>query len=122
MKTSLFLLAFLTLASCSSTGCSSPTRFDKQKWATQADLASYPFRKCMVTDLLASYSLTGASYATLVALLGEPQDSLTVGEVVYKIADEYGSDIDPVYSKTLSFKLDRHGKVKSFNVSEWRAD
>jgi hypothetical protein len=122
MKTFLFLLEFLALVGCSSTGCSSPIRFDKQKWATQADLASYPFRECMVADLVARYPLAGSSYANVVALLGEPQmGGFSSGEIGYGITESYGADIDPVYTKTLLFKLNSQGKVESYSVSEWRA-
>ena len=43
------------------------------------------------------------------------------GEIGYSITESYGADIDPVYTKTLLFKLTSQGKVKSYSVSEWRA-
>ncbi len=37
----------------------------------------------------------------------------------YDIDIDYGSDIDPVYSKTLTFQFDKDSIVKTFEVKEW---
>ena len=73
----------------------------------------------MLKDLQSNYKLDGMSITQIVELLGEPDynnDTL----IVYKVDEKYGSDIDPVYTKTLEFKLGDDKKVKAVEVSEWK--
>ena len=41
-------------------------------------------------------------------------------EIYYDIDVDYRFDIDPIYSKTLSFTFDKDTLVKSFEVNVWK--
>src|SRR5258708_297111 len=102
------------------TGCNRDMKFDKEKWNEQKDPA-FPsvYRKRMVGDLTAHYQLRGIKYGQLVQLLGSPdnQDSVTL---TYKIVEEYGKDIDPVYTRNLEFTCSEDSIITSFKLQEWR--
>jgi hypothetical protein len=100
--------------------CNRDMKFDKEKWNEQQDPAfPSPYRKRILADLTAHYKLKGIKYADLVQLLGDPdlKDSSSVG---YKIVEEYGRDIDPVYTRNLEFTFSKDSVITSFEVHEWR--
>ena len=75
----------------------------------------------MIDDLVKNYQLIGKNYKELVDLLGKPQSKIDNNlYVFYDIDVDYGWDIDPVYTKTLSIGFDKDTIVKSFEVQEWR--
>lgn len=93
-------------------------KFDKIKWSTKNDM-SYPFRNSMLKDLTTHHKLVGLKYDQLVNLLGRPnfKDDTSFA---YIVVEDYGSDIDPVYTKILDFTLSKDSVVKSFKVDEWK--
>ena len=114
-----FIILFLPILFAS---CVNNQKFDKTKWEEQGDLRTYPNRKSMLNDLTKNYKLTGLSYRQLINLLSEP-DNYSDNEkdvVYYEIETDYGSDIDPVYTKTLQMKLTKDSIVKSFTINEWK--
>ncbi|HLP35646.1 hypothetical protein [Lacibacter sp.] len=101
--------------------CQTQKKFDKEKWAEVADLMTFPNRKSMVDDLSKNIPLKGKSYQDIVSLLGQPQHSLdSTMNIGYKIDEDYGSDIDPIYTQTLLLHFDQDSTVKSFEVKEWK--
>lgn len=101
--------------------CQQKQKFEKTKWAEVADLMTFPHRKYMIDDLVQNYQLKGKTYHELVELLGQPQSKLdSTLQVFYDIDVDYGWDIDPVYTKTLSIVFDKDTIVKSFEVQEWK--
>ena len=116
-KQSLFIaLLVLTLFSCQK-----KQKFDRNKWTQTADLMTFPNRKSMLDDLIKNFPLKGKSYKDIVSLLGQPQyyfDSTM--QIGYKIDEDYGSDIDPIYSQTLLFQFDNDSTVKFFELNEWK--
>lgn len=116
--TRLFIISFFALSLFS---CQSHKKFDKLKWAEVADLMTFPNRKFMIKNLLENYQLKGKKYADIVNLLGKPQSKLDSNlKVSYDIDVDYGSDIDPIYSKTLSILFDKDTVVNSFEIHEWK--
>ena len=112
----IFLSLTLTLFSCQS-----QQRFDKEKWAEIADLMTFPNRKHMIDDLVKNYQLKGKKYSEIVELLDKPQSKLdSTMEIYYDIDVDYGFDIDPIYSKTLSITFDKDTLVKTFEVNVWK--
>ena len=101
-------------------GCSN--KFDKAGWAEQTDVQYYPNRNKMLNDLLTNYKLKGISYTQLTDLLGNPEKNWTgeKGEIFYPIITKYGTDIDPVYTKTLIFRLDTDSVVVDYKINEWK--
>ncbi len=117
MKAFIIPLLFIFLASCNNN-----KKFKKEKWQEQGDLKIYIHRKSMLSDLTRNYKLTGLSYRQLINLLGEPENNSDNEKdiVYYEIETAYGSDIDPVYSKTLQIKLTKDSTVDSYAIKEWK--
>jgi hypothetical protein len=115
-KRILFLLVlFITISACH------PKRkFEKERWAEVADLMTFPNRKYMIDDLIHNYKLKGKTYYQIIRLLGEPQSKLdSTFKIFYNIDVDYGNDIDPVYTKTLSITFNKENVVKKIEVYEW---
>lgn len=101
--------------------CQTRQKFDKAKWAEVADLMTFPNRKYMIDDLVKNYQLKGMTYQQLIELLDTPQNKLdSTLRVYYDIDVDYGTDIDPVYTKILSIEFDKDTVVRHFEVQEWR--
>lgn len=101
--------------------CQTQQKFDKLKWAEVADLMTFPNRKYMIDDLTKNYELRGKKYDEIIELLNTPQGKGDNDlEIFYDVDVDYGSDIDPVSSKTLSIQFDKDSTVKMFEVKEWK--
>ena len=112
-NTALFILTLVS--------CHTKQKFDKTKWAEVADLMTFPNRKNMIDDLVQNYQLKGKTYQELTELLGRPQSRLdSTLQVYYDIDIDYGFDIDPVYTKTLSIQFDKDTVVRKYEVQEWK--
>ena len=99
--------------------CQNKLKFDKLLWTTKEYPEAPPqMRNNMVYDLTTNYKLRETSYKNLVELLGEP-DGKDSANLFYDIIVDYGSDIDPVYIKTLSFEMDKDSIIKSYKITEW---
>lgn len=100
--------------------CTQDIDFERTKWIERAD-PIYPsiYRSQMIKDLTTNHKLIGLSYAQLISYLGDP-DGKETNSVVYTIAIDYGSDIDPVYSKKLEFSYSKDSTITSFKILEWK--
>jgi len=109
------LFVILLLISCNETG---QLKFDKTKWDTKDDI-EFPYRNKMLNDLTTNYKLVGLKYREILKLLGEPdyRDTISFG---YRLIEDFGSDIDPIYSKNLAFKLDKDSIITSYKIEEWK--
>jgi hypothetical protein len=95
-------------------------KFDKEKWNEQTDpLFPSPYRPKMLTDLTSNYKLVGYNYSQLIELLGIP-DYKDSSSLSYKVAVDYGHDIDPVYTKNLDFTFSKDSIITSVKVDEWK--
>ena len=113
----LLLLSIIVTVS----SCQQKQEFDKAKWAEVADLMTFPHRKYMIDDLINNYELKGKKYHEIIELLNIPQGKGDNDlQIFYDVDVDYGSDIDPVYSKTLSIQFDQDSIVKMFEVKEWK--
>lgn len=94
--------------------------FDKEKWLEQEDW-DYPRRDNMIDDLIKNHKLKGLSYKQMVELLGDPQGNArdSIG-VYYRIVEDFGSDIDPVYSKNLSIEFNKDSIINKVTIEEWK--
>ena len=85
----------------------------------RGDVGSYPNRDNMLNDLIHNQKLKGLTYKQLIDKIGEPEKNAgDITIVYYDILTDYGYDIDPVYIKTLDFKLDKDSIVSDFRVNE----
>lgn len=101
--------------------CHTQQKFDKNKWAEVGDLMTFPNRKSMVDDLTQNIPLKGKTYQDILSLLGQPQYPIdSTMEIGYKIDEDYGSDIDPIYTQTLLLLFNKDSTVKSFEFQEWK--
>ena len=55
----------------------------------------------------------------VVKLLGIP-DNVDDSSIFYKVVEDYGSDIDPVYTKQLELTLKPDQSVREVKVNEWK--
>jgi hypothetical protein len=103
------------------TSCQKHIPFEKAKWSEQTDPAfPSPYRQQMLSDLMTSYDLVGMKYGNVTALLGKP-DGADSNYFAYRIVEEYGSGIDPVYIKNLVFNFSKDSVVTAVNTDEWKA-
>ena len=115
-KYSIFLSIIIILVSCQT-----EQKFDKAKWAEVADLMTFPNRKYMINDLVKNFQLKGKTYNEIIDLLGQPQSDMnSEHQVFYDIDIDYGSDIDPVYTKILLLQFDKDSIIQNFEVREWK--
>ena len=111
----LLIFVFFTFVSCNR-----QIKFDKNRWNEQADpVFPSSYRPKMLNDLITNNRLIGLRYHQLIELLGIP-DNKDSSFLSYKIVVEYGSDIDPVYTKDLKFTYSRDSLINSFKVIEWK--
>ena len=120
LRTWIFAGSCLAAIVVTMNACEGDMKFDREKWDDQKDPA-FPsvYRKRMVGDLTTQYPLKGMKYDSLVQLLGIPDDKDSVS-LTYKIVEEYGKDIDPVYTQNLEFQFSKDSTITSFKLQEWR--
>lgn len=113
----IIILSFTSLYSCSR-----GTGFNSAGWKTK-DGITYPYRDNMYADLLKKHNLRGYTYKQVIKLLGDPDYDDTIDKkhfVYYEILTDFGTEIDPVYTKTLVIELDSGRNVKDYRIDEWR--
>lgn len=118
-KIMLLVLQFvIVLISVSS--CNQEINFEQNKWKEKTDNV-FPsmYRPQMLNDLTTNHKLVGLSYNNLIQLLGIP-DNTKDNLVSYSIIVDYGSDIDPIYSKDLEFTYSKDSIITSFRIKEWK--
>ena len=112
-----FVVLFFFIPSCNSI---QQIKFDKVKWNERTDPAfPPPYRSKMLKDLTTEHKLVGLKYSQLIELLGEPNFNDS-SSLAYKIIEDYGHDIDPVYTKNLDFTFLKDSTITSFKVYEWK--
>ena len=97
------------------------SKFDKARWDSKEDW-DYPYREAMVGDLIAHHHLKGLSYKQLIDSLGTPESLTDIDGIYYQITMDFGSDIDPVHTKYLVFKLKKDSVVWDFTIREWKKE
>lgn len=100
--------------------CGQHQPFVKTDWDHREDFA-YPLREAMIEDLLTKHKLVGSDIAHVRALLGKP-DYQEKGMVGYQLKVDFGSDIDPVYTKSLLLSITADSLVTAQEVREWRKE
>ncbi len=94
-------------------------KFDRSKWNLKDDMW-YPDRNSMVDDLVKNHKLKGLTYKELTKLVGEPDRwESNIDSPYYEIVTDFGSDIDPVYTKSLVVYLNKDSVITSLKILEW---
>lgn len=114
IRTMQIVLCMNLLLSCQ--GCMD-MRFEQQRWQLREDI-EYPYRNRMLSDLIGNYRLKGCKHDELIQRLGMPDFSES-NSITYKIVEDYGTDIDPVYTKNLVLDFNRDSIVTGIRVEEW---
>jgi hypothetical protein len=98
------------------------SKFEKSKWIQTDDIENYPFRDRMIKDLTSNHKLKGLTYSQLIDLIGKPHGNIQNDSnwISYPIKIKYGGDIDPIYTKYLTFKLSKDSVVIDFKINEWK--
>jgi hypothetical protein len=114
----IFILTFLTIL----TSCENQLKFDSEKWKEYKDLDSYPFRELMLRDIVENKRLIGLRYKTIIDSLGQPENyaDARTNEIWYSVTTDYGTDIDPVYTKHLVLTIDSDSTVTTVGIKEWK--
>jgi hypothetical protein len=86
------------------------------------DLDTYPYRDLMLRDIVDNKRLVGQKYQTIIDSLGQPEEwaDKGEGELWYSVKIDYGTDIDPVYTKHLTLTMDTDSIIEKVEVREWR--
>jgi hypothetical protein len=97
-------------------------KFEKIGWTSKTDPNFPPSeREAMLNDLLTSHKLVGLKYTDVIALLGVP-DEVDSSLMSYEIEIDYGSDIDPIYTKDLYLFITRDSLIRSYEIKEWKKE
>src|ERR1700761_3763887 len=116
MTSRILLFGIIFFVSCNSHGFQS--KFDRKKWGTKEDW-DYPYRDEMLEDLIKHHQLKGLSIRRLEDSLGYLENFTDTDSLYYQVLMDFGSDIDPVHTKYLTFKLNKDSIVTDFSVKEW---
>ena len=81
------------------------------------DDMEFPYRNKMLKDLTTNYKLVGLKRNEIINILGEPNSTDSIS-FAYNVIEDYGGDIDPVYTKDLDFKFDHDSLITSFKITE----
>jgi hypothetical protein len=117
---SLILIFFLLIFSCVNNNTES--KFDTEKWKQKDKMGYNNHRNGMLQDLVKNHSLTGKHYNDIVSLLGDSkiyihEDKLMIS---YNVFTDFGTDIDPVYTKSLYLYFNNDSIVTSDEIYEWK--
>jgi len=111
-----FFFIILTFASCTK----EQIKFNQSQWNTRDDL-DYNHRESMIEDLSKNYLKQGTKFVEIEKLLGTNQlsdekDSL---QLQYEIYTYYGSDIDPIETKTLIVNFSQDSTLTNIWIDHW---
>jgi hypothetical protein len=115
LRSLLLFIAIIGMFSCKDLG---QINFDKGKWRAKDDM-EFPYRNKMLKDLTTNYKLVGLKHSEIIDLLGEPNFSAS-SSFAYQVIEDYGSDIDPVYTKNLDFEITKDSIINAFKIEEWK--
>ena len=93
--------------------------YDYNSWTEKADLGTYPKRKKMLDGILKNLKLKGQTISEIKNLFGQP-DYVEKNEFGYKIDEDYGSDIDPIKTITLTIKFNQDSIITEVKKDEWK--
>lgn len=114
----IFILTLLTIL----TSCENQLKFDSGKWKEHKDLDSYPYRELMLRDIVENKRLIGLNFKSIIDSLGQPESYVDKGvnELWYSVTTDYGTDIDPVYTKHLVLTIDNDSTIATVDIKEWK--
>ncbi|MGO4771133.1 hypothetical protein ACEN2I_05685 [Flavobacterium sp. W22_SRS_FK3] len=115
LYTIIFLISIL-LISCEL----KQVKFEEKKWKLRNDI-DYNYREFMIKDLKENYLKPGIKYKEVGKLLGEnynerSEDSI---QLQYEIYTDFGTDIDPVETKTFIVNFNSDSIFVNTRIDHW---
>ena len=92
--------------------------YDRNLWIEKDDM-EYPNRKKMVDDIMKHLKLKGQTLTEIENLLGQPS-YIDTTEIMYKVEEKYGIDIDPIGSTTLVMKYNKESIITEVRKDEYK--
>ena len=76
----------------------------------------------MLQDIVENKRLIGLKYQTVIDSLGQPENYVDKKEkeLWYPVTVDYGTDIDPVYTKHLTLTMNNDSTVEMVEIREWK--
>jgi len=95
-------------------------KFEQNKWKTLDDI-NYNHREFMIQDLKENYLKPGIKYKEVEKLLGgnyneRSEDSI---QLQYEIYVDFGTDIDPVETKTFIVNFNSDSVLVNTRIDHW---
>lgn len=115
LKVIIFLISIF-LISCEQ----KQVKFEQNKWKTLDDI-NYNHRELMIQDLKESYLKPGIKYNEVAKLLGENYDERSEDSIQlqYEIYVDFGTDIDPVDTKTFIVNFNSDSVLVNTRIDHW---
>lgn len=112
----IILLISIFLISCKQ----KQVKFEQNKWKTRNDI-DYNHRELMIQDLKQNYLKPEMKYNDVEKLLGEnynerSEDSI---QLQYEIYTDFGTDIDPVETKTFIVNFNSDSVFINAKIDHW---
>ena len=76
----------------------------------------------MLRDIVENERLIGLKYQSIIDSLGQHENWIekNENELWYPVTVDYGTDIDPVYTKHLTLTMDNDSTVVKVEIKEWK--
>ena len=112
----LHLIILVLLISCEQ----KQVKFEEKKWKTRNDI-DYNHREFMIQDLKENYLKPEMKYNDVEKLLGgnyneRSEDSI---QLQYEIYTDFGTDIDPVETKTFIANFNSDSVLVNMRIDHW---
>ena len=116
LHTIIFIISIL-LISCEQ----KQVKFEQNKWDARNDI-DYNHREFMIQDLKENYLKPGIKYKEVEKLLGKnynerSEDSI---QLQYEIYTDFGTDIDPVETKTFIVNFTSDSVFVNTRIDHWK--
>ena len=73
----------------------------------------------MVDDIIQNKKFIGLNFSQILDSLGQPT-LLENMQIFYLVKTDYGTDIDPVYSRDLVLTINKDSVVTGVSIKEWK--
>jgi hypothetical protein len=113
----LIVLVAILLISCEQ----KQVKFEQDKWKTIDDI-NYNHREFMIQDLKEGYLKPGIKYIEVAKLLGENDNERSKDSIQlqYEIYTDFGTDIDPVETKTFIVNFTSDSIFVNTRIDHWK--
>ena len=93
--------------------------FDGERWRSESSLhINYPYRPGMARNLVSKKLLIGKTRNEIQEMLGEPEPppEKIKNKFTYTLEEDYGWDIDPIFTEWLEITFTQENKVEQAEI------